>query len=213
MEKTVIIFANSVKHHQHCVVGKDVMTKEWIRPVSDENGCELTHEQTKCKNPYGIFSTKILQKVKITFAKHAPLINQPENYVISNNKIWEQNYKLDQRDIINYIDNPPNLWIDNTCSNDRINYHLIQNGTIKIEQSLYLIEVENIHIYWKDRSNLRQMSQRRGIFEYHNISYDLPLTDPSFREFEEQNLKNKFLCISLGEEFNGYCYKLIASIL
>ena len=212
MVKTIVIFANSVKHHQHCVAGKDVVTKKWIRPVGDENGCELTHEQTKSINPYGTFSTKILQKVKITFVKHAPLINQPENYIISD-KIWEQNYTLDPKEIINYIDNPTNLWIDNTCNNDRINYHLIENGTINIEQSLYLIQVKKIHIYWKDRSNFEQNPQRKGIFEYNQVTYDLPLTDPNFSEFEEQDLENKFLCISLGEEFNGYCYKLIASIL
>ncbi len=212
MEKTIVIFANSVKHHQHCVAGKDIVTKEWIRPVGNKDECELTHEQVRSTNPYGSFPTKILQKVKIKFAQHAPLINQPENYIISDDS-WIQNYKIDPSEIINFIDNPSDLWIDNTSSIDRVNYHLIQNGTIKVEQSLYLIEVKNIQIYWKDRSNIGQSPQRRGQFEYNHISYDLPLTDPNFREFEEENLGNKFLCISLGEEFNGYCYKLIASIL
>jgi len=87
------------------------------------------------------------------------------------------------------------------------------DSPIKIEQSLYLIKVDNILIYWKDRSNLGQNPQRRGIFEYNHVTYDLSLTDPNFREFEEQDLENKFLCVSLGEKFNGYCYKLIASIL
>jgi hypothetical protein len=212
MEKTIVIFANSVKHHQHCVAGKDIITKEWIRPVGDENGCELQDEQTKYKNKYGKYFAKPLQKMKIKFVKKSPLLNQPENYIISD-KIWEQKYTLDPKEIINYIDNPTNLWIDNTCNNDRINYHLIENGTINIEQSLYLIQVKKIHIYWKDRSNFEQNPQRKGIFEYNQVTYDLPLTDPNFSEFEEQDLENKFLCISLGEEFNGYCYKLIASIL
>ena len=212
MEKTIVIFANSVKHHQHCVAGKDIVTKEWIRPVGDKNGCELTHEQVKSKNPYGKFPTKILQKVKINFMQHAPLINQPENYIISDDD-WIQNYTLKPEEIINFIDNPPNLWIDSTSSIDRVNYQLIQNKTIKIKQSLYLIKVKSIHIYWKDRSNVKKNPQRRGRFKYNNIFYDLPLTDPKFQEFAEQDLENKFLCISLGEQFKGYCYKLIASIL
>jgi len=212
MEKTIVIFANSVKHHQHCVAGKDVATKEWIRPVGDENGCELKDEQTKYKNKYGEYLAKPLQKMKIKFIKKSPLLNQPENYVISDD-IWEQNYKIDRNEIKNYIDSPPNLWIDNESPNDRVNYQLVQNGTIQIKQSLYLIEIKRIHICWKDRSNFEQNPQRRGIFEYNRVSYDLPLTDPNFSEFEEQDLENKFLCISLGEEFGGYCYKLIASIL
>lgn len=212
MERTIVVFANSVKHHQHCVAGKDIITKEWIRPVADENGCELKDEQTKYKNKYGEYLAKPLQKMKIKFIKHAPLINQPENYIISN-EIWQQNYKIEREEIKNFLDNPSNLWIDGISSIDRVNYQLIQNKTVTINQSLYLIYVEKIHIYWKDRSYLGQNPQRRGIFEYKNISYDLPLTDPNFSEFQEEDLNNKFLCISLGEEFNGYCYKLIASIL
>jgi hypothetical protein len=212
MEKTIVIFANSVKHHQHCVAGKDIITKEWIRPVGDENGCELQDEQTKYKNKYGKYFAKPLQKMKIKFVKKSPLLNQPENHIVSDD-IWIQNYKIDHSEIVNYLDSPPNLWIDNISPNDRVDYQLIQKQTIKITQSLYLIQVKKIHIYWKDRSNFEQNPQRRGIFEYNQVTYDLPLTDPNFSEFEEQDLENKFLCISLGEEFNGYCYKLIASIL
>ncbi len=150
--------------------------------------------------------------MKIKFTKHSPLPQQPENYIISN-EIWEQDYKIEREELKEYLDDPNDLWLDNMSDSDRVNYKLIKNGDIKIEQSLYLIDVDKIYIYWKDRSNSGKYRQRRGKFEYKNTSYDLPLTDPNFRQFEKQVLKNKFLCISLGEDFNGYCYKLIASIL
>ena len=212
MIKTIVIFANSVKHNQHCVAGKDIITKEWIRPVGDKNGCELRDEQTKYQNPYGKFLVKPLQKIIIDFLDKAPLKQQPENYIISNN-IWQQNYKIERENIKFFLDYPNNLWLDGISYNDRVNYTLIQSENIIINQSLYLIEVEKIHIYWKNRSNFRENSQRRGFFKYNNISYDLPITDPNFKNFQEQDLENKFLCISLGEEYKGYCYKLIASIL
>lgn len=211
MKKTIVIFANSVKHHQHCVAGKDILTKEWIRPVADENGTELKDEQTKYKNPHGQFLAKPLQKMEIEFLKQISLAHQPDNYVIAD-KIWEQKYKIELDEIKNYIDNPDNLWLDGISSSDRISYHLIQNESLKISQSLYLIQVEKIHIYWKDRSQYSQNPQRRGIFLYKNIKYDLALTDPAFSNFQEQDLINKYMCISLGEQLNGYCYKLIASI-
>ena len=31
MFKTVLILANSIKHHGYCVAGKELMTKNWIR--------------------------------------------------------------------------------------------------------------------------------------------------------------------------------------
>ncbi|WP_371921817.1 hypothetical protein [Treponema sp. OMZ 855] len=31
MFKTVLILANSIKHHGYCVAGKELITKNWIR--------------------------------------------------------------------------------------------------------------------------------------------------------------------------------------
>lgn len=212
MQRTIVIFANSVKHNNHCVAGKDIYTKEWIRPVADANGNALTTQQIQLKNPYGIFPAKPLQKVKINFLKHAPLINQPENYVIKN-RIWIQEYNLSKNEIFKFIDTPKHLWIDRISPNDRVDYHLIKSRKFKIYQSLYLIKVDKIHIYWKDRSEFGFNPQRRGRFRYNGIIYDLAITDPNFKEFKEQYLYDKILCVSLGENLDGYCYKIIASII
>ena len=212
IEKTVVLFANSIKNHQHCVAGKDIKTKKWIRAVANESGKELTYSQVLIKNPYGVYEAKPLQRAEIKFIKHAPLPNQPENYMVSN-QIWIQRYTIGRDEIKEYLDYPDNLWIDYTSEKDRVDYRLIENGEFLIYQSLYLIEVKKLHIYWYDRSNFGRSPQRRGRFRYKGIVYDLPITDPKFSEFSEKNLYNKYLCISLGEEFNGYCYKIIAAIL
>jgi len=202
MNKTLVIFANSVKHHQHCVAGKDILSKEWIRPVGDKNGCELKDEQTKYQNPYGKYLVKPLQKMNIEFLQKAPLKQQPENYIISN-KIWEQNYKIEREEIENFLDNPSNLWLDGISKNDRVNYQLIQNNKIQITQSLYLIKVNNLKVDKQDR---------RAIFSFNNTSYNLAITDPKIQYFDNSKI-SYYLVISLGEEFQGYCYKLVASIL
>lgn len=202
MNKTLIIFANSVKHHQHCVAGKDILTKEWIRPVGDKNGCELKDEQTKYQNPHGKYLVKPLQKMNIEFLQKAPLKHQPENYIISN-KIWEQNYKIEREEIENFLDNPSNLWLDGISKNDRVNYQLIQNNKIQITQSLYLIKVNDLKV---------DKQERRAIFSFKNISYNLAITDPKIQYFDNSE-KSYYLVISLGEEFRGHCYKLVASIL
>ena len=202
MTRTLIIFANSVKHHQHCVAGKDIFTKEWIRPVDDKNGCALRDEQTKYQNNYGKFLVKPLQKMQIEFLEKSPLLQQPENYIISN-KIWTQQYKINREEIEPFLDTPNDLWLDGISYTDRVNCQLIQNNKIQITQSLYLIKVDVCQI---------NKLERRAIFNYKNITYNLAVTDPNI-QYTNIDQKYYYLVISLGENFKGYCYKLVASIL
>jgi hypothetical protein len=65
----IIVLANSVKHGQHCVAGKCINTGNWVRPVSNANGAELSHEQAKYQNPYGTFGVKPLQKIRMGFSQ------------------------------------------------------------------------------------------------------------------------------------------------
>lgn len=209
MQKTIIIFANSVKRHQHCVAGKDILTKEWIRPVSTSEEKELTNQQCTCDNFQE--PVRLLQQINIDFLKHDPLENQPENYLISDIK-WSQSGFINRDDVNDYLDEPDSLWLDDENQNDRVAYNRIETKKLQISQSLYLIAVEKIHIYWRDRSQWNQNPQRRGKFIYNKVEYDLAITDPNFETYEEQDLSYKYLCISLSGQFNGFCYKIIASI-
>ncbi|PKH01863.1 hypothetical protein CXF72_14355 [Psychromonas sp. MB-3u-54] len=197
----IIVLANSVKHQQHCVAGKSLANGQWVRPVSSEIGGELSHNQAKYQNPYGIFTVKPLQKILMKFSRHVPLSHQPENYLIDNT-VWRQNYSINLNEINNHLDHPNDLWGESNL----VPYIQIQLGTTKIEQSLYLVKVDNIKLYIKD-------DKRKASFTYNRIAYELPVTDPNFG-----NLVDDFsgitgvLCISLGEEFKGNCYKLVATI-
>ena len=197
----ILVLANSVKHQQHCVAGKYLANGLWVRPVSSEAGAELSHNQAKYQNPYGTFTVKPLQKILMKFSRHVPLNHQPENYLIDDT-VWRQNYSIGSNEINNHLDHPDSLWGEG----NRIPYIQIQLGTTKIEQSLYLVKVDNIQLYMKD-------DKRKISFTYNEIYYELPATDPNF-----DNLVNDFseicgvICVSLGEEFQGNCYKLVATI-
>lgn len=203
--KTIIIFANSVKHGKHCVAGKDISTNQWVRPVASQTGAELSKENTLISNPYGNFPVKPLQKVEITFQSHTPLINQPENWLINKSEKWIQNYKINDSEIVNYLDIPENLW-GNT---DRVAFNDIQTRKIVIQQSLYLVHVSNLHLY-KNTNN-----KRRANFIYNTLNYDLAVTDRNFDNLTsngESLYPKAYLCVSLGEVFNDYCYKIVAWI-
>ncbi len=197
-----VIFANSIKHGQHCVAGKTLDGKYWVRPVADSDGRELTHAQAKCRNPHGTFNVKPLQKVTIGLSGHVPLINQPENYMVDDS-VWQQNYTLDQHHIINYLDHPSDLW----GKGDRVRYDLIKSGQHVIAQSLYLVQVSNLSLY------VSSFNKRRASFIFNEHVYDLPVTDPNFDALvQDFGAIKGILCISLGEVFEGNCYKLVATI-
>lgn len=98
----VVILANSLKHHQHCIAGKCTSSGRWIRPVSNNNGAELNDAQAKCENRYGVFNVKPLQKVIMNFSNHAPLPHQPENYVIDGS-VWKQKFNISEEELSRYI--------------------------------------------------------------------------------------------------------------
>lgn len=202
MRKELIILANSIKHGKHCVAGKCVSSGEWIRPVSNDAGGELSSDQIKAQNIYGNFSVKPLQRVEMDFIRHVPLKNhQPENYLVSSIK-WKQRFKIDKSDLITILDNPVNLW----GGDSRVQYTDINN--LCINSSLYLVQVSNLNLI----KNFDE--KRKARFVYMGIEYVLPVTDPYFDTLYE-NMKSydkAILTVSLGENFKGFCYKIVASI-
>lgn len=207
--KTIVVLAKSIKHGKYCVAGKDINSNEWVRPVSDINGAELSEEQCKCTNDQwqqrgnSPYSSNVLKKIEIRFLQHAPLPNQPENYIISD-QVWQHRFNIKAHEIQNYLDEPETLWGDDS----RIAFSLIENNADSIQQSLYLVKVDNLTLYKNEED------KRRASFYYKGRNYDLSVTDPNFDNILKdgsQNLKG-ILCISLGENYNGYCYKIVATI-
>ena len=202
MKKTLVILANSIKHQKHCIAGKCIETKKWIRPVSDVSGTELSNKQATYNNKYGQYMVKPKQKIEIGFLSHVPLIHQPDNYMIDNSQ-WVQKYKIDDLELENYLDTPLSLW----GNYNKVGYLDIIKKNITIDQSLYLIQSKDLNLY----NNID--NKRRAKFTYNDIIYDLPVTDPTFdRIISEKKPTSGIICVSLGEEYNGNCYKIVATI-
>lgn len=200
--ETIAIFANSIKHGGHCVAGKNITTKKWVRVVSNDAGDALNCEQIKYRNPYGLYAVKPLQKIRMGFLRAAPLIHQPDNYV-RNTEQWSQNYSITTNDLLSYLDTPSDLW----GGSSRVEYSVIKSGCVEIEQSLYLIKVDDLRLY------VNFYEKRRVSFSYNKISYDLPVTSPNFDSVLGGSTKLlDILCVSLGENLNGMCYKIVSGM-
>lgn len=204
MKNTIVILANSVKHGAHCVAGKCIGTAQWVRPVSTPNGGALSNDQIKYENVHGTFFVKPLQNIEMTFSRAVPLINQPENFLITEDR-WQQKFSTSPSSLSSYIDTPDSLW----GSGDRVAFGDIESGRVIINQSLFLVKVSQLNLY-------KNGTHRRANFVYNGVPYDLAVTCPQFDFFlgaaTAVNLGDRIVCISLGESFMDYCYKLIASI-
>jgi hypothetical protein len=132
-----------------------------------------------------------------------PLINQPENFLAMPG--WRQAHvkAFKPEQIHLYADTPPDLW----GAGDSVGDIEIQRGHIVIRQSLYLIAVQDIEFHRNAHD------KRRVSFVYNGQDYDLSSTCPSYDKYEVgEMIANGYICVSLGEDYRGAHYKIVATI-
>lgn len=218
MKKTIICLANSYKFGGRCIGGIEIELDEkirgykikhddkgmpiWIRPVSS-----LEHG----KMPTDLVNNvRILDILEIDVQDYCPNNSHSENYRYSSIKR-----------ISNVRKSPSNL--NSLCDSfhDMIFYNrgkavpskVFENG----DYSLMLIKPEEAFLY-KEFSN-DERGQLRLKITREEVVYDLPVTDPEFlgknESFNgiEQKMGDCYLTISLGEELDGWHYKLVAGVI
>ncbi|MGN0732024.1 MAG: dual OB domain-containing protein [Treponema sp.] len=187
----------------HCL--KDFDSKKWFRLVSDANGSAVPYEKAVFLNDYGgPYPLIPLKVVSIPIDKKSPILGQPENIILGDGLI-NQVDPFVVNDISDFIDSPNDLWSDGESISD--------SNVSNITQSLYLIKPETAKLK-KETKTIDGKLKRYVSFRYNMIEYKLPCTDPKFDSLlKEINFTVQALCISLGENFNGYHYKIVATIL
>jgi hypothetical protein len=207
----ILILANSKKNKGFCVAGKDVMSNKWVRIVGDQNGAELNLNQLRYNDLAGrmqmIQFEPFNKVISLDFDNEVPLCYQPENILIGQ-KFWQE-IQLAQHNVT--YDTPVDLW----GAGDRIKATDIEQGLVNIPQSLYLIQVTNLHFYIND------FNSNRAYFQYGHNTYDLGATmNPSifYDLFNGVRAYNNILTVSLaGPFFNRHTnqyehYKLVAAV-
>lgn len=211
--KEIICFANSRKLNGRCVAGKDTKEYKWVRPQSP---LSKTGELTLRDITYEDWSeAKVLDIIRIPFGKPAPRIFQPENVEIVRG-VWQKTGSLEKGGIKELCDYPEHIWPYGK-ENDRVDFEFIsKNG---MDSSLLLIKPEAGVLLVNEVTFGKQ--KLKCSFKYNAVQYMLSVTDPVY----EKEYRNKaagsyklpsqgiYLCISLGEPYNGFCYKLVATII
>lgn len=201
-----VVLASSLKHGGRCIAVKDFNSKTWFRLVYDASGSAVPYERAifyndLYKKSYPLIPLKV---VSIPMDKNSPISGQPENTILGSGSI-NQVEPFVVNDISNFLDKPNDLWGEGESISD--------SNVANIAQSLYLIKPEAAKL--ETEPNTFDGKLKRYVsFKYNMLEYRLSCTDPKFDSLlKESNFTVQALCISLGENFKGYHYKIVASIL
>ena len=232
MKKEIVLLAKSVKHGQNCIAGREIMRNgsklqlgPWIRPVSDHDEGAVSTLEIMIE---GGRLPQFLDIIEIEVNRNINNPTQPENWLIEKTK-WTKTGKIGINSVFkHFIENPPNLWSAALCQPDRIDTNeYIRNGynssLCVIKPDTFVMEIDTFFNHFEGREQKR----RRGKFLYNSVDYDLAITDPVtdrkyFSPFPgiddgikqiTMDTEKCLLCISLAPEFNGYHYKLVATVI
>jgi len=214
----IICLANSIKHGGRCVAGLRTDGRGWVRPVSnkDDGALAYYHYRYADSTP-----AQTLDVMRVGLDRPRPLPFQPENWLIDG-KPWQlvaRPLRPEQIAILRQAINlGPQLLHSET---DRVSPAVA--AAASRPHSLELIAPRRIEMY--PIPGRADQPRARAKFTLgdarHAISYDFSLTDPHWREESlrtgkitiEQSQQPFVATVSLGEPFDGNCFKLLAAVI
>lgn len=225
--KKIFVLANSVKKRQRCVAGREVIKEsdgveywgEWIRPVTLHDEGAINPLECRLQDGTNLVLFDIIQ-VPLTSNENSP--TQPENWYIQKGAQWRKISTGSRAEAWDLVEAPKNLWLEAGVKQDRVTPEYLLSQ--KSHRSLYLIQPVNFRFFVE--MNYLNNKTVRGLFKYNEYIYDFSMTDPLVRQkyfpdFPNVPLGTKVLeqkndlliCVSLTPVWNGYHYKIIASVI
>ena len=219
--KTIICLANSRKITGRCVAGKEIADSKigaWIRPVSGRPAGELSEEERRFQNGQ---DPRLLDVISIPMIEPRSHGFQTENHLIDDGYYWTKQREASWDDLQAALDPIVGLLWDNSSSSyNGLHDRVEEAAANKLGSSLRLIEVTDLKISVAVEGAEFGNAKRkvRGHFTFNGASYWLAVTDPvTERKYlagkdGEFQVGPAILCISLGEPYGGYAYKLIVGV-
>ena len=214
MPTRFVCLANSFKEGGRCLAGIELDAEnnprianghpKWIRPI--------------CNTPHGEVHTHLVSHINILDIIEVEITNYPEtnNYQSENAYFRENsirvigNFKSNELDIL--CDNQ-NLIFGNRGK--AVSEEAIRNTSF----SLMFIKTEAFEVIEKTYEDNPNKTQIRLVFNYKGNQYDFPVTDPVFLHHYQtapdflEDFDQLYVSLSLGIEWKGWYYKLVAGII
>jgi len=205
-----------------CLAGKEIDGEKigsWIRPVSESQHEEISENDRRYEDGH---TSNLLDIVSIPMLKPKPSTYQSENHLIADHFYWTKTGSATWAQIeraVDLVDGP--LWMNGYSSAYAINDQMPETEAAKFKSSLLLIKPSKLKICvgLRGNPNFPQKRSVRAQFLLNKHSYDIGLTDALMERRYLQgedgtfSVPNALLCVSLGEPFKGYAYKLAAALI
>ncbi|MGH8863317.1 MAG: dual OB domain-containing protein [Burkholderiales bacterium] len=220
--RTFVCLANSRKRPSgRCIAGREALPDgfgTWIRPVSDRASREVSEEERRYSDGQDV---ALLDLVNVRLLRAEPELHQRENHLIDADYHWERVGRATWEDVQGATEDPTGpLWINGESSshgqNDRVPVSMLDG----LPGSLYLIRPGNLRIEVGSEGGFGPSRRRvRAHFAVCGHPYRLAVTDPQIERAylagpdRAVHVPDALLCVSLGEVFHGFAYKLVASVI
>lgn len=223
-QKTFLCLANSWKPPSgRCLAGKEITTSGfsgWIRPVSDRPSREVSEEERLYRSGR---RAQLLDKVAVQFLRHEPVQHQVENHVLDDKVHFGHVGRGSWADVVACLDEyDPAFWIPCASTQFGCRDKLLAAQSVSLGSSLKLVQVDQLRLHVGVEHNPYDgVSKRkvRGEFDYGGATYRLSVTDPEVNVHYlgltdgQYVVANPALCISVVEVWNGYAFRVIASVI
>jgi hypothetical protein len=232
--KSMVCLANSKKYGGACIAGREFDGSSWgpwVRPVSPRPSHEVMPSDlwwASPSRPATLSVPKLSEIMSVPLVEHAPVQYQTENHVIAGKgplSGWRVEGSVDWEALLAGVEHPEGpLWAngsgwDYSSYNGR--HDRVPVGQAReLRRSLWLVRPENLVLSIGLEGAATQKRQVRADFQLCGEDYRLMVTDPvilsAMARRKDGSLKSTndaLLTISLGEEYNGYAYKLVAGVL
>src|SRR5579885_3349784 len=158
-KKKIVCLANSRKPGGRCVAGKEVLEGSyggWVRPVS------------------------VRATADISMIAPVPRVHQTENHMIDAEVYWTKVGELAWDDVTALLDTPASLWGNGDSTYHGRNDRMTQAAASAFQNSLLLIEPENLvmRVLTPGTAFGNPKRRVRAEFTYQGVPYDLMVTDP-----------------------------------
>jgi hypothetical protein len=212
--KRIVCLANSRKMSERCVAGIELSGPNqgrWVRPVSKREHNVLSMKDRILMNGQ---EPRLLDIIDIPIEKPMPQTYQSENWQLDPRKKWTYVKAFAWDQLGGLADKSGSIWLNGYHTRHGQNDYVPLDHAGKLENSLMLIHVEELHI-----SVYHEMYRpnARARFSLAGNEYILKVTDPIIeaeyfsRGDGDYALPESYLTISLGEPFQDNCYKLVAA--
>lgn len=215
--KRIVCLANSRKMSGRCIAGLEIegdRISGWIRPVSSRPSEEIGLSDRRFENGS---EPELLDILEIPMLEPRPHSCQIENHLIDDEIYWVKDGEFPRQQLLQLCKVPNPLWVNGFHSYNGINDRIPEARADSLNSSLMLVEPQNLIVSVERGLTKRQV---RVGFHVAGQSYKLTVTDPQVeREFLSRgegrytHQRQTVACVSIGEPFQGYRYKLVASII